>query len=1221
MKAIYQRRFTRIAILFFLLLAVKPSQAQKKYPSLLWEITGNGMSQPSYLYGTMHVSNKLAFYLGKPFFEALKSVDNVALELEPENWFDDVLTTGNNNRSKGRSSYGSNGSWDEYEEFFDFNFKVNKYIQRVYKEKPRVMNQLMFRFRDRSGDFEEETWLDMFIYQSASKLGKSTFGLETLSESNEMMEKARKEMSENPDAAEKLKRSERNEIFEQIELCYKKGDLDLLDSLSKRTSHPAFHKYILIERNKVFIRRLDSLMKLNSTFTGVGAAHLPGEEGCIEMLRDLGYTVKPVDMGKRSPKEKLKMEDLVLKRPLERITTEDGLISVESASPIYTLTLGRENSNFLTMDIPNGATFIVDRFMSHNSLSGKTAQELMLSIDSILYETIPGEIISKKKIVKEGHPAFDILNKTARGDIHRSQIIFLPGEIVVARLSGSGEKIKKGMGDHYFSSLKLNVQPLLGWEKRVRFDESIEVMAPGRMVTYSHKNKPNGSSYIFKEYVDDNQDLFIVRRLQGKDRGFLDEDAYELQKLAHGFGEDLDLQTINSILLTDSNRTALRVSYEAYRGKKVSCLFQLSGMGYHAFMAFTNDSTKTDRYFNSVVLRNPVYPEFFEYTDSAAFFTSKVPWEVKDKDKKKKSNSYRSYHDDDEVDATAYYKSTALLRAPTTTDEVIVKYNRFGKYYHFEDKTDFLEQNKNMLTRGQDFVVDKESLKWNESGYIADYWMSDTLTNRSYRIRQILDQRSVHTIQMTYDKHLGESDYALTFIENFKAIEDTLSTTSVFTQQDSVFLSDITSVDTLTFEHAHENLSIVHSFADTTKLEVLRYLAKNSSVLSEKEDKEEYVQELNDNLYLDKSSKNISSLKTSFWSHRDSAQYQYQIVGNLAKMMLPEGIAAAKELLLKEAPIGIKINSYNSFIGAMKDSLELSKVIFPELLELLSYDEYEAPILSLLAVMIEDSILTKEVYKTYLDYFVREAKVEFRRFKSTDKKKPSRYSHYNNAYNYNKSAVKMNNYWVLLYPYRTEKGPHEVFALAEECSKKHVVKSYALFNKRYGDAVSDTICSQLFDKTDTMSNHLLFTILERMDYLEDINWEKEQIKSKIKKGWSSYSYSRNDTEYDSITFIQQQDDSIRSRQYTTYFVKYLKTQEDKENWYVSVVMVNKEKKEYGDYKMLSSKKELDEDKEALDQYEEMRLKIIGRNRDHDFPFEGLDEGNEYNEEAYEAFEF
>src|SRR5580765_6625301 len=63
--------------------------SDKKYPSLLWEITGNGLQKPSYLFGTMHVSDKLAFHLGDSFYNAIKNVQVVALETNPEFWQDD----------------------------------------------------------------------------------------------------------------------------------------------------------------------------------------------------------------------------------------------------------------------------------------------------------------------------------------------------------------------------------------------------------------------------------------------------------------------------------------------------------------------------------------------------------------------------------------------------------------------------------------------------------------------------------------------------------------------------------------------------------------------------------------------------------------------------------------------------------------------------------------------------------------------------------------------------------------------------------------------------------------------------------------------------------------------------------------------------------------------------------------------------------------------------
>src|SRR5882757_8400645 len=66
-----------------------------KYPSLLWEITGNGLTKPSYLFGTMHVSSKMVFHLSDSFYLALKSVDAVALELNPDTWQGEMVSMNN----------------------------------------------------------------------------------------------------------------------------------------------------------------------------------------------------------------------------------------------------------------------------------------------------------------------------------------------------------------------------------------------------------------------------------------------------------------------------------------------------------------------------------------------------------------------------------------------------------------------------------------------------------------------------------------------------------------------------------------------------------------------------------------------------------------------------------------------------------------------------------------------------------------------------------------------------------------------------------------------------------------------------------------------------------------------------------------------------------------------------------------------------------------------
>jgi uncharacterized protein YbaP (TraB family) len=57
----------------------------------MWKITGNGLTQPSYLYGTMHISGKMVFHLGDQFYDAIEGVDVVALELEPDAWLSSMF--------------------------------------------------------------------------------------------------------------------------------------------------------------------------------------------------------------------------------------------------------------------------------------------------------------------------------------------------------------------------------------------------------------------------------------------------------------------------------------------------------------------------------------------------------------------------------------------------------------------------------------------------------------------------------------------------------------------------------------------------------------------------------------------------------------------------------------------------------------------------------------------------------------------------------------------------------------------------------------------------------------------------------------------------------------------------------------------------------------------------------------------------------------------------
>jgi uncharacterized protein YbaP (TraB family) len=51
---------------------------------------------------------------------------------------------------------------------------------------------------------------------------------------------------------------------------------------------------LLDRRNRNWIPIMESAMKKSSTFFAVGAGHLAGSQGVLELLRKQGYKVKPI---------------------------------------------------------------------------------------------------------------------------------------------------------------------------------------------------------------------------------------------------------------------------------------------------------------------------------------------------------------------------------------------------------------------------------------------------------------------------------------------------------------------------------------------------------------------------------------------------------------------------------------------------------------------------------------------------------------------------------------------------------------------------------------------------------------------------------------------------------------------------------------------------------------------------------------------------------------
>src|SRR4030095_16882398 len=193
---------------FVLLTGAQTTTNSKKYPSLFWEITGNGLSKPSYLIGTMHVSSKLVFHLPDSFYLAIKNVDVVALETNPESWQEDLVKYDIDDNSYRRTHSPWNNFRqvpDDYLHIQTLQFKTyEKQIEAALYSRPSTIQNLLYRnYSDYSSDFEENTYLDMYIYQVGKKMGKRVAGVERYDESMRLMMEAYRDAAKDKEQKER----------------------------------------------------------------------------------------------------------------------------------------------------------------------------------------------------------------------------------------------------------------------------------------------------------------------------------------------------------------------------------------------------------------------------------------------------------------------------------------------------------------------------------------------------------------------------------------------------------------------------------------------------------------------------------------------------------------------------------------------------------------------------------------------------------------------------------------------------------------------------------------------------------------------------------------------------------------------------------------------------------------------------------------------------------
>ena len=320
---------------------------------LLWKISGNGLTQPSYLFGTWHGDTELrnqSFLDSVPGFHAsFRSVKQFMCE---------KTLTG--------ASKSTNSSQDKlralillpkdttYSDLLDksqislldtFLIKKLKVTSDKMNLRPNVLSFMFYemisedtvrsRIRQkvmilesstrlpdsvviarRKQLYSEQDIMDYALLKKAEAKGMEVVGLDELIEYQPIMlfttDATLKQQADSlvrfinrsgfdhlVDSMNLLTSALRDVYREQNIHKLKDEKQKLMDGIVKmdtwtKNKMDEMTQSLVSDRNRDWMKHILTYIKNKSTFIAVGALHLPGEDGLIQLLRDAGYTVEPM---------------------------------------------------------------------------------------------------------------------------------------------------------------------------------------------------------------------------------------------------------------------------------------------------------------------------------------------------------------------------------------------------------------------------------------------------------------------------------------------------------------------------------------------------------------------------------------------------------------------------------------------------------------------------------------------------------------------------------------------------------------------------------------------------------------------------------------------------------------------------------------------------------------------------------------------------------------
>ncbi|MFM1915672.1 MAG: hypothetical protein RLZZ531_1341 [Bacteroidota bacterium] len=275
---------TILSLLF--LLVFSQSNAQ-----LLYKINGKGLKQDSYVFGTIHTMPKEDFDMPNKVMNALKSCETIALEIQLDMSLSEKIELAKMTlipNGETLKIYMSDSSYTKLKKYCmdSMQWKESKFEQYSHM-KPFFFSSVVLQEK-----IGKQKSFEMEFDKLAKKYKKPLIGLETVMYQMETIDRISIQ-----DQLQFMDDFSNMAEFDVLFKLYEQEDINgLYQMISSETDMlPEFNHWFLDVRNANWIPVIEKQINKEATFIAVGAGHLGGTNGVLELLRKQGYTVTGIN--------------------------------------------------------------------------------------------------------------------------------------------------------------------------------------------------------------------------------------------------------------------------------------------------------------------------------------------------------------------------------------------------------------------------------------------------------------------------------------------------------------------------------------------------------------------------------------------------------------------------------------------------------------------------------------------------------------------------------------------------------------------------------------------------------------------------------------------------------------------------------------------------------------------------------------------------------------